>query len=350
MPTLTALTGLRLLQKVCLMSSASAVVNLPPRGSAKRQRSSTYLFAIDAVMPIATIALMVFFAISRPVFLTVDNLLVVAMQVAPLMILATGAALLLMAGYFDLSVGSIMAVSGVSAGLVFQSHGVLLGVVVGLAVGVAAGALNGVLIGTFRLSPIVVTLGMLAAGRGLAQFLAPGSIYGFPESVSSFGAGKIFGVSYLVILAAVAVLIAMAVMNWLPIGRHVIAVGVNPRAAFLAGISVRRLVFCLYLLIGALAAVAGLLTVARLDSAPSGTLGAGFEISVLTAVLLGGIPFTGGRGTLWRVVLGVWLMGILANGITLLNVGPEVSGILTGAVLVLAAGLEGLRFWVRKKA
>ena len=331
------------------MTSAPAAVKVPEQVAPQRDRGSRYLVAIDAVMPIATVALMIFFALSQSVFLTLDNLLVVAMQVAPLMILATGAALLLMAGYVDLSVGSVMAVSGVSAALVFQSQGVLPGVVVGLTVGLVAGALNGLLVGTFALSPIVVTLGMLAAGRGLAQFLAPGSIFGFPEPVSSFGSGELFGVSYLVILAVVAVVVAMVVMNKLPFGRHVIAVGVNPRAAFLTGISVRRLVFVLYLVVGLLASVAGLLTVARLDSAPSGTLGAGFEISVLTAVLLGGIPFTGGRGAIWRVVLGVWLMGILANGITLLNVGPEVSGILTGAVLVLAAALEGLRFWVRKK-
>lgn len=331
------------------MSSAT-MVDRRSLLSARLGGKSPSLVVIDAVMPLATVGLMVFFAVARPVFLTRDNLLVVATQIAPLMVVAIGAALLLMAGYVDLSVGSIMAVSGVSAGLVFQSSGVLPGILVGLAVGLAAGALNGALVGTLNLSPIVVTLGMLAAGRGLAQFLAPGSVFGFPEPVSSFGTGKLFGVSYLVIIALAAIAVAMIIMNSLPFGRHVIAVGVNARAAFLSGIPVKRLVFLLYLAIGLLASVAGLLTVARLDSAPSGTLGAGFEISVLTAVLLGGIPFNGGRGALWRVVLGVWLMGILANGITLMNVGPEVSGMLTGAVLVLAAGLEGLRFWVRRRS
>ncbi|MET0451460.1 MAG: ABC transporter permease [Mycobacterium sp.] len=335
------------------MPSATALVEEPITQKLKAPRlspeSSRYLLmAIDAVMPIATVALMVYFAIVRPVFLTTENLLVVAVQIAPTMVVAAGAALLLMAGFVDLSVGSVMAVAGVSAGLVFQSHGAIPGLLVGLGVGAVAGAFNGFLIGIFKLSPIVVTLGMLAAGRGLAQYLAPGSVFGFPESISHFGSGTLFGVSYLVVIAVVVVLVAMALLNWFPFGRHVIAVGVNQRAAFLLGISVGRLIFGLYLVVGVLAAVAGLLTVARLDSAPSGTLGSGFEVTVLTAVLLGAVPFTGGRGTIWRVVLGVWLIGILANGMTLTNVGPEVSGILTGAVLVLAATLEGIRYWVRK--
>ena len=305
-------------------------------------------FAIDAVMPVATVVLMIYFAVESKSFFTSGNLLAVATQNAPIFIVATVAGMLLMAGYVDLSVGSVMAVSGVAAGLTFNSSGVLAGIVVGIGVGVGVGILNGFLIGYLRLSPIVVTLGLLAAGRGVAQYLAPEGVYGFPDAVASFGAGSWLGIPHLVLVALAVALIGLAMMAALPFGRHVTAIGVNDRAAFLVGIPVRRIVIGLYIAVGAAAGLAGVLTVARLNSAPSGTLGAGFEIAVLTAVLLGGIPFTGGKGSVWRVLLGVWLVGVLANGITLLNIGPEVSGIITGSVLVIAAALEGLRYAIRR--
>ena len=311
---------------------------------------SGVLTGIDSIMPVATVALMIFFAVNKSSFLTTDNLLLVALQSAPLMVVAVGAALLLMCGYIDLSIGSVIAVSGVCAGLTFNSAGVMAGVLSGLAVGLAFGVVNGVLIGYLKLSPIIVTLGLLAAGRGLAQVLSPDALYGFPDPVLEFGNAKVFGVATLVWIAGAVVVLGGLRMALLPVGRHIVAVGVNSRASYLSGIPVRRLVFGLYVLVGVLSALAGLLIVSRLDSAPSGTLGAGFEISVLTAVLLGGIPYSGGKGHLWRVVLGVWLMGILTNGITLMNVSSQLSQVLTGGVLVLAAALEGVRFWIHRSA
>ncbi|MBM9467961.1 ABC transporter permease [Nakamurella leprariae] len=311
---------------------------------------SGLLTGIDSIMPVATVGLMIFFAVNHSSFLTKDNLLLIALQSAPLMVVAVGAALLLMSGYIDLSIGSVMAVSGVCAGLTFNSAGVTAGVMVGLGVGLAVGLLNGVLIGYFKLSPIIVTLGILAAGRGLAQVLSPDALYGFPSAVLEFGNARVLGVPTLVWIAVFVVALGALVMTLLPAGRHVVAVGVNSRAAYLSGIPVRRLVLSLYALVGTLSALGGLMVVARLDSAPSGTLGAGFEISVLTAVLLGGIPYSGGKGHLWRVVVGVWLMGILTNGITLMNVSSQLSQVLTGAVLVLAAALEGVRFWIHRSS
>ncbi|EXG82570.1 ABC transporter permease [Cryptosporangium arvum] len=311
---------------------------------------SGVLTGIDSIMPVATVALMIFFAANKSSFLTTDNLLLVALQSAPLMVVAVGAALLLMCGYIDLSIGSVIAVSGVCAGLTFNAAGVTAGVLVGLGVGLAFGVVNGVLIGYLKLSPIIVTLGLLAAGRGLAQVLSPDALYGFPDPVLEFGNAKVFGVGTLVWIAGAVVVLGALLMTFLPVGRHIVAVGVNSRASYLSGIPVRRLVFGLYVLVGLLSALAGLLIVSRLDSAPSGTLGAGFEISVLTAVLLGGIPYSGGSGHLWRVVLGVWLMGILTNGITLMNVSSQLSQVLTGGVLVLAAALEGVRFWIHRSS
>lgn len=329
--------------------TSEAPATTTPAPLASRSRRPVLITVLDAIMPIATIGLMVYFGVASAAFFTLDNFLVVLQQSAPLMIAAVMAAVLLMSGNIDLSVGSIMAVSGVCAGLAFPAFGLVPGLIIGLLAGVLLGAVNGALIGFFELSPIVITLGMLAAGRGLAQSLAPGSLFGFPEGVAKLGSGSFLGIPYLVWIAAAVVLLGMLLMNRFAAGKHVIAIGVNRRAAFLNGIPVKRMIFSLYILMGLAAGLAGVLTVARLNSAPSGTLGLGFEVAMLTAVLLGSVPFTGGRGAIWRVVLGVWLMGILKNGVTLLNIGPEVGDILTGLVLIVAAALEGIRYFYNRR-
>lgn len=307
------------------------------------------LGVLDYILPVGTLALIVVFAMASPAFLTADNFMVIATQNAALMVTATAMAVLMMSGGVDLSVGSVMAVSGVTAALAFQSFGPVVGVVLALLVGLTAGAINGLLIGVLGLSPLVVTLGMLAILRATAISLAPTSIYGFPEAIQELGSGRLFGVSYLVWIAIGVVLLAMFLMNRFPVGRHIVAVGVNSRAAYLNGVRVKAVSFGLYAMVGLAAGLSGLVTVARLDSAPSATLGLGFEISVLTAVLLGSIPFNGGKGSLWRVVVGVALMGILRNGVTLLNATSETADLLTGMILIVAAGLEAIRYFARKR-
>lgn len=306
------------------------------------------LQGINWFMPAATLGLMVYFSLATKSFFTGGNLLAVLTQNGPTFIVAVVAAVLLMAGFVDLSVGSTLALAGVCSGLTFLGSGLIPGLLVGIAVGTAIGAINGLLIGWLELSPLVVTLGMLAATRGVAQYLAPDSLYGFPSDVNVLGNGSIFGVSYLGLAALFVIGAALLTMNRFPVGRKIIAIGVNARASYLVGIPVKRLSVLLYVVVGLAAGIAGVLQVARLDSAPSGTLGVGFEVTVLTAVLLGGVPFNGGRGSVLRVVLGVWLIAILKNGLTLLNLGPEIAGIVTGSVLVLAAGLEAIRFWVQR--
>ncbi len=322
----------------------------------KRQAAISGAGALKAILslvirwllPAATVLLMVFFASRSDVFLSVDNLLSVATQNVPTFIVSAVFGMLLMSGYVDLSVGSVFALVGVASGLAMNSWGLLPGLCVGLVIGVLAGGLNGILIGLLGLSPIVVTLGGLAAARGLAQFMGQGSIFGFPDSFVNFGSGDTLGIPNLVIVAAIICIICMVAMSYLPVGKWIVSIGVNPRAAFLVGIPVKATVAVLYVLTGLAVAVSALLQIARIGSAPSGTLGAGFEVTILTAVLLGGIPFNGGRGSIWRVLVGVWVIGVLKNGLTLLNVGTELSGIITGIVLMMAAALEGARFYIRK--
>ncbi|MDA9448341.1 hypothetical protein XI01_16760 [Bradyrhizobium sp. CCBAU 21360] len=300
-------------------------------------------FLAAAALPAAIAVLALYFFYKSPVFLTLNNWISISVQIAALMTISIPFAILLMAGKVDLSVGSMVGLSGVVAGLSFPNLGIIGTVVVVLAVGLAIGLLNGFLVGVLSMSPIIVTLGALTLMRGLAQWLSPSSLFGFPEAFTFIGYGRLLGVPILTWIMVSVLALGLFVMTRTPLGRHAIAIGVNERAAYLVGVRVKLTVMLLYGAVGLGSALAGLMTIARINSAPSGTLGVGVELSVITAVLLGGVPFTGGKGSLLRVALGVWLLGMLSNGLILMNIRTEAGLMITGLVLVLAAGLDVLR-------
>jgi len=311
-----------------------------PEDKTERDR---FEIAVAAALPVAIALLAVFFYIKVPVFMTANNWIAISVQVSALMTISIPFALLLMAGKIDLSVGSTLALCGVVAGLSFEPLGIPGAVVLTLVVGTTVGLINGVLVASVGMSPIIVTLGTLTLIRGLAQWLAPNPIFGFPEEFLVIGYERIFGLPVLTWIMLAVILVGAAVMALLPIGPQIVALGVNKRAAFLVGLRVRAIGIGLYAATGFFVAVAALMSISRINSAPAGTLGIGVELSVLTAVLLGGIPFTGGKGSVLRVVLGVWLLGMLSNGLILMNVPTELSLMTTGLVLIVAAGLDVLR-------
>lgn len=320
-----------------------------PRGMLAKRRSDPIERMLGLFLPLATILLMVLFATQSEAFLTVANLRGIALQSAATVVLAVPTALLLMSAGIDLSIGSTLAVAGVIAGIFWQQDLVWLGLAAGLAAGLVIGLVNGSLVSLAGLNPIVVTLGTLAIGRGIAQVLSANPIFDFPEPVVEFGAGSTLEVPNLVWVAIVVIVLGMIVLNRLPFGKHLIAVGVNERAAYLAGLRVKMIKLSLYAATGLGAAIAGMMLAARFNSAPGGNLGIGTELFVLTAVLLGGVPFTGGLGAIWRVVIGVLLLGILRNGMVLLNFSSEAAQIVLGTVLIVAAALELVRQRVFRK-
>ncbi len=316
--------------------------NASPVANGKSATSYGALFSA-AALPLAVALLAIFFYLKSPVFLTLGNWISISVQIAALMTISIPFAILLMAGKVDLSVGSMVGLSGVVAGLMFPHLGIAGTVIFTLGVGLAIGLISGFLVGYIGMSPIIVTLGALTFMRGLAQWLSPTPLFGFPEAFTYIGYGQLFGLPILTWIMLAVLCAGVYVMARTPLGRHTVAIGVNERAAYLVGIRVKLTVMLLYGVVGLGAALAGLMTIARINSAPSGTLGIAVELSVLTAVLLGGIPFTGGKGSLLRVALGVWLLGMLSNGLILMNVPTEASLMITGLVLVLAAGLDVLR-------
>ncbi|MGQ4386712.1 ABC transporter permease [Streptomyces sp. SAS_270] len=290
---------------------------------------------------LVVLALMVLvFQLTTGSFLDTGNLRGIATDAATLTIVAVPLALLVISGYLDLSVGSTLALGGLVAGrLAGQHQSPVVAVLGALVVGGAVGALNGVLCCYLGLSAFIVTLGMLTAVRGLAQQLFPLPLSSFGSGFAWLGGARVAGVDAPVVIAVFVLVVGALFLALTPAGRHVFAIGVNREAAYLSGIGVRRTPFALFVVTGAAAALAGAIKASVLDSAVSGTSGAGFELTVLTAVLLGGVALAGGSGSVFGVLLGVLFLGCLQNGLTLLNVPAFWQQMAQGVALVAGAAL-----------
>jgi ribose transport system permease protein len=273
----------------------------------------------------------------------VSNFTVILLQDAVIGIIAVPVAMLILAGFIDLSVGSVAVLSAVVFGQAMSAgFGVTASVLIGLAVGAGWGALNGYLIAILGLSPIIVTLGGLAGARGLADFITEGfTTYGYGPVFALLGNGKLFGIPVPVVIFVIVFLAGLHIWYRTPAGRHMVAIGGARETAAEMGIAVKALPFWLYVAAGLASAVGGLIFASQLDGAAV-TIGTGMELDVLTAVLLGGVSFTGGRGSLWGVLFGLLFVGVLANGLVQVNVNPYFEQVAIGLALGGAAGLDKL--------
>lgn len=327
------------------MTQLSESEYLPLAQPAKpRWLAAAPAFLAENPLLVALVAMVVFFASQSSGFLIWDNWRGILLQASALAVVALPQALLVIAGYLDLSVGSMLGMTGVLAGYLMASSGwaPLPASLAAIGLGAGLGLLNGITVCWFGFSAIVVTLGMLTLVRGLTFLITDQTFSVFGDGFSQLGNGSLAGIPIPVLIAA-AVLIGGAVfLAKTPWGRYVYAIGVNREAAYLSGLPVRGLPTVLFVLSGAGAALGGLLVISRLDSAPASSLGVGFELSVLTAVLLGGIAFSGGRGSVFGVLLGVLFLGVLQNGLALLDVPFAWQQFASGLALVAAAGLQVL--------
>ncbi|NUR19177.1 MAG: ABC transporter permease [Gemmatimonadaceae bacterium] len=302
------------------------------RGRVTRQRLAEYALVV------ATLTESLAFAAVAPGFLSVANGLNIAMSVAITGILAVGMTAVIVSGGIDLSVGSVVALTGV-AGAIAAAHGspALVVAAVALGIGLATGALSGALVAWARVPAFVATLAMLTAARGLAFIVSDGrSIGGLPPWFSVLGRSVLLGVPGPVILMAAVMVLGALVLTRTAFGRHVYAVGGNPVASWLAGIDVRRVTFAIYALNGVLTGLAGLTLASRLGA---GVPNAGnqYELDVIAAVVVGGTSLNGGRGTIAGTLWGTLFIGVLTNGLNLADVDPYVQKIALGVVIVVAA-------------
>jgi ribose transport system permease protein len=285
-------------------------------------------------------------------FLTPENGWNILKQISMNLCLSIGMTLVILTGGIDLSVGSMLALAGaVSAGLLKNGLSIpFLGVdlqvtvsgaiLAGILVGSALGAFNGAVITRFKLPPFVATLGMLSIGRGLTELWTKGfPITGLGDSFGFIGTGFWLGVPMPVWIMLVLVAIFVVVTRRTRFGRHIYAVGGSERAAMLTGLNVDRIKLAVYTLCGALSGVAGLIFTSRLDSAQPNA-GTSFELDAIAAVVIGGTSLSGGRGTIGGTFLGCLIIGVLNNGLFLLNVSPFWQKVIKGLVILLAVIID----------
>jgi len=274
-------------------------------------------------------------------FFGLSNLVNVTRQVSINAIIAMGMTLVIITGGIDLSVGSVVALSGCMAIIVMRSTGSdCLGVLLGLAVGCAAGLLTGILVALCRMPPFIATLAMMTIVRGIALVVTAGQpIVRFESPYRWLGEGDVLGVPVPILIMVVIVGVTYFLLRHTPFGSYIYATGGNEEAARLSGVRVARVKTLVYLLSGLYCGVGGMVLTARLGSAQPNT-GEGFELDAIAAVVLGGTSLMGGKGKIWGTIVGVFIIGVLNNGFNLLNVSPFYQLIAKGCVIVLAVLLD----------
>ena len=270
-----------------------------------------------------------------PHFLTVPNLLNIAQQTSINAIVAVGMTYVIISGGIDLSVGSIVALSGVVLGAALQDGQALpLALALALATGVACGLLNGALISLGGLPPFIVTLGMMSIARGAALVFTEGRpVSGFGPGLRALATGHVGGVPAPIVATIVVYLIAHAVLTRTTFGRYLYAIGGNEEATRLSGVAVRFHKTMIYAVSGLVSAVAAVILTARLNSAQP-IAGMMYELDAIAATVIGGTSLMGGQGTLAGTLVGALIMGVLRNGLNLLGVSSFLQQIVIGAVII----------------
>ena len=289
----------------------------------------------------AFVLLVVILSFASPVFTSWANISVVLLQLSALGIMAVPGAMLILTRNVDLAVGSEMVLASIVFGaLVHGGMSIPLAIVISLGVVMAWGAAAGYLVAYLGLSPIVVTLGGLAGLRGVAELISnTRTNYAFGPQFAVLGNGSFLGLANPVWLVAIAFAIGVVVWVLMPYGRHMSALGSDPVAAHAVGINVRRLPFVLYIASAFCAGFAGLIVTSELDASTL-SIGLGMELHVITAIMLGGVAFTGGRGSILGVLAGVGFIGVLGDGLVLMDFSQFYSDVVIGLALVSAAGLD----------
>lgn len=272
-------------------------------------------------------------------FLDVRNLINVARQISINAIIAVGMTFVILTSGIDLSVGSVMAIAStiMAAAMVDWGLNPLVAILMALVIGAAFGLISGTLISYAKMPSIIVTLAMMEMPRGLALLYTGGyPLSGLPDSFSVLGRGYIFNIIPIPVLIMIIIYaIAYLLLNHLPFGRYIYAIGGNEEAARLSGIKVNRYKIIAYVVSGITAAASGIILTSRLMSGQPNA-GVGFELDAIAAVVLGGTDINGGRGSIVGTIIGALIMGVLSNGLNLLGVSPYVQRVFKGLIIILA--------------
>jgi ribose transport system permease protein len=291
---------------------------------------------------IILILLVVAFSLLVPSFFTQKNIINVLKQSTNVAIAACGLALVVIGGNLDLSIGSLLSLTlGIS--LSFTNDNIILAVAFPLLIGIASGLFNGLIVSTFNVNSIIVTLGSLSAISGFVQFYRKGNIISGAVGtvLTKFTDMKVFFIpSYVLVYIGIAVLYQV-LLRRTTFGRKLVYIGTNKDAAIAAGINVRTVTTITFVICGLSVALASVLHGARLLQGSTNT-GAGLEFDALTAILIGGISLSGGKGSIWNALIGVFLLAVITNALALLNVPFEYRNISKGVLILIAIGADAL--------
>jgi len=316
-----------------------------------------FAFVRLGVLPFLLILALIVFTMMSGNFLTGRNLMNVARQSTYLAMVAMGQMLALLTGGFDLSVGTILAVTSVVGALamstIFAAYpdmawlAILGGMLAGFLAGLAIGIVNGIGVALFNVSPFMMTLGLASIGFGIALYLTGGvPVYGMPDAYGNiFGFGGFLGIPTPIYVTALLIVAMYVLLNWTRFGRYLYAVGGNLKASRLSGIHTRRILLLAYVMCGALATVSGLMLTARLETGEA-NIGASMPLESIAACVIGGVSLRGGVGRLSSVVLGALFIGLVQNGMNLARIDSYLQTVVIGVLLILAVVADQIRLRV----
>ncbi len=298
----------------------------------------------DYGMVVVLVAMIVIFAIAVPNgrFLTEDNIFNVLRQVSIVGVLAVGMTFVMLTGGIDLSVGSVAGFAGVAAALMMTEYSVdpVLASLIVLAFGTGLGLASAFFISKLQVPPFIATLGMMVSVRGIAYIITGGlPVFGFDPTFKELGQGYVGPIPIPVIIMAIAFAFGVIFLTKTRLGRHIYGVGGNEEASRLSGVNVTKIKFLVYGVGGFMSALGGLIVLARTNSGQPNA-GEGYEMDVITSVVLGGVSMAGGQGRIYMVIVGVLIMGILVNGMTMIGISEFVQQFVKGMVLIAAVAFD----------
>ncbi|MGL5439702.1 MAG: ABC transporter permease [Filifactoraceae bacterium] len=287
------------------------------------------------------ICLIIFFSSQNSNFLKWKNISNVLRQISIVGISSVGMTIVIITGGIDLSVGSVIALTSVSlATMMVAGVNISVAITLTICLGVIIGFINGFLINRLEIPPLIATLGTTTIYRGLAYIVTGGvSVYGFPEKFKIIGQGYLGAVPIPVIIQILVYAIGFYLLYQTSFGRYVYGIGSNEKATYLSGINIKKIKYLAYMISGLLGSVAGVVMLSRVNSGLPNTA-TGFELDVVTAVVLGGISVTGGDGHLAGSILGCLIIGVLSNGMILMGIEEYYQMLVKGMVLIAAVGID----------
>lgn len=295
--------------------------------------------------------IVLYFSVFAGGFLTVSNVMNVLRQVSIIGICSVGMMMVILTGGIDLSAGSIIGVTGtLTAYLVVKMDmSLYLAVMIGILTAAFIGIINGIFVTIISVPPLITTLATMTGCRGICYIITGGiSIFGFPKNFAVLGQGYLWIIPIPVICMIIFYLIGYILLTKRPYGTYLYSIGGNAEAARLCGINVNRTLIITYLLSGLFAGIAGIVLLSRVNTGPA-TLGSGYEMDIITSVVLGGVSVSGGEGKLKGVICGVLIMGILSNGLLIMGISEYYQMVVKCFVLLLAVGLDKNVGKVRRK-